>query len=109
LIGAAVTALERTPKPQFEKTIWIESASVMPEETNFVIKGEKQRVPVKTASISVNAEPVEPFGSAMVIRVRQSYHVVVILGGKKVIGVQKLTNEQTRKVFLETLTVKKRE
>jgi hypothetical protein len=35
------------------------------EETNIAIKGETQRVPVKGAYINVNAEPGEPFGSAV--------------------------------------------
>jgi hypothetical protein len=109
LIAAAVTALKGTAKPQFEGKIGTESVSVVLEETNFVIKGEKQRVPVKTAYINVNAEPAEPFGSAVVIRVRQGYQAVVVLGEKKITGAPKLTTEQTREVFLEMLAAKKRE
>jgi hypothetical protein len=49
-------ALKRTAKPQFEGKMEAESVLVVLEEINFVIKREKQRLPVKTAYIKVNAE-----------------------------------------------------
>jgi hypothetical protein len=115
VVGAAVASLRKSGQVQFEgklangddlrlltKAARGDAITITVDETTLLVKGEKS-VLLKAPPGHVHVNPEGASASNVVLRSRQGTTITVTISEKKIPGVTKLTAQQARDIFIETI------